>query len=269
MKTLHPHVHAAILARRAVPEDLATLAERGLAPIDLVAVTLYPFEARAPGLDDAGLAEEIDVGGVAMLRAAAKNHRDVIVLHDPAQYAEALEALRSGGASVARRRAWAHAAFARTARYDAAIAAELARRAGEDPPPRRLLALDRLRGLRYGENPHQRAALYAPPGQAPPPAAREGKELSYNNLLDLEAAVSLAGRFAGPACVIVKHHQPCGAATSPDLRNAYERALASDELSAYGGVVALNRPLDEATSRRINFASWRNRAYKSSSAGIR
>jgi phosphoribosylaminoimidazolecarboxamide formyltransferase / IMP cyclohydrolase len=244
VKTLHPHVHAPILARRSSEDDMVALAERGLEPIDLVAVTLYPFEERAGSLDDAGAIEEIDIGGVALLRAAAKNHDDVIVLHEPAQYGSALEALERG-VTAAERRAWAVRAFARTARYDAAIATELARRSGEEPPPFFLLALERARGLRYGENPHQEAALYARAGHAAKLAAwREGKELSYNNLLDLEAAVGLVLRFAEPACVIVKHGQPCGAACASDLESACAAALASDSLSAFGGVVACNRPMD-------------------------
>jgi phosphoribosylaminoimidazolecarboxamide formyltransferase/IMP cyclohydrolase len=251
VKTLHPHVHAPILARRSVPEDLAALAERGLAPIDLVAVSLYPFEERAPALDDAGAVEEIDIGGVALLRAAAKNHRDVVVVHDPSQYGEVLAALEAG-ATPEQRRVWAMRAFARTARYDAAIAGDLARRAGEDAPPVHVLALEKARGLRYGENPHQRAALYARAGQGGALAAwREGKELSYNNLLDLEAAVSLVGRFESPACVIVKHSQPCGAACAAAPAEAWDAALGSDELSAYGGIAAFNRTLDGETAARV------------------
>jgi phosphoribosylaminoimidazolecarboxamide formyltransferase / IMP cyclohydrolase len=250
VKTLHPNVHGPILARRDVPGDLATLAARGLEPIDLVAVTLYPFERRAAALDDAGAIEEIDIGGVALLRAAAKNHAGVIVVHDPAQYAEVLAALRSGGPGAEQRRAWAIAAFARTARYDAAIGAELARRAGEDPPRYLNLALERVRGLRYGENPHQRAFVYAPAGGAPVvDAAREGRELSYNNLLDVDAAMSLVARFAPPACVIVKHNQPCGVACAATLEDAWALALRSDEQSAFGGIIAFNRPLDAATAR--------------------
>jgi len=207
-------------------------------------VTLYPFEERAGGLDDAGAIEEIDIGGVALLRAAAKNHDDVIVLHEAAQYAPVIEALERGVTAV-ERRAWAMRAFARTARYDAAIATELARRSGEDSPPWFLLALERARGLRYGENPHQEAALYARAGKAGRLAAwREGKELSYNNLLDLEAAVGLVLRFEGPACVIVKHGQPCGVASAANLADACTAALASDSLSAFGGVVACNRQVE-------------------------
>ena len=253
VKTLHPHVHAPILARRSEPADLAALAERGLTPLDLVAVTLYPFEERAGSLDQAGAVEEIDIGGVALLRAAAKNFADVIVLHDPAQYAEALAALESDTVTPEQRRAWAVRAFARTARYDAAIAAELERRAAPtdagELPPVQVLAVERVRHLRYGENPHQPAALYARLGErAALDAWKEGRELSYNNLLDLEAAVALAGRFGPPACVIVKHGQPCGAAVAPTLDEACTAAFHADELSAFGGIVAFNRPLDSATA---------------------
>ncbi|MFI5372736.1 MAG: bifunctional phosphoribosylaminoimidazolecarboxamide formyltransferase/IMP cyclohydrolase [Candidatus Eisenbacteria bacterium] len=254
VKTLHPHVHGAILARRWLPEDLATLGERGLTPIDLVAVTLYPFEDRAATLDDDGAIEEIDIGGVALLRAAAKNHRDVSVLHDPSQYAEALAALGAGGPSPEQRRAWAITAFARTARYDGAIAGELARRAGAPgtPPPVHVLALEQVRGLRYGENPHQVAALYARAGAGGGvEAAREGKELSYNNLVDVHAAVTLAGRFDAPACVIVKHNEPCGVASAATVGEAYTQALATDTQSAFGGIVAFNRPLDGATAAEL------------------
>lgn len=256
VKTLHPHVHAPILARREEPADLAALAERGLVPIDLVAVTLYPFEERAGALDDAGMVEEIDIGGVALLRAAAKNHAAVVVLHDPGQYAGALAALEAGGPAAGERRDWALRAFARTARYDAAIAAELGRRAGaagseDSPPALHVVALERARHLRYGENPHEAAALYARAGSAALEAWREGRELSYNNLVDLEAAVTLAGRFEGPACVIVKHGQPCGAAVAATPAEAYAAAFAADEQSAFGGIVAFNRPLDGAAAALV------------------
>jgi phosphoribosylaminoimidazolecarboxamide formyltransferase/IMP cyclohydrolase len=254
VKTLHPNVHAPILARRDAPADLAALAERGLEPLDLVAVTLYPFESKGVALDDAGMIEEIDIGGIALLRAAAKNHAGVIVLHDHQLYAEVLAALERG-VTLEERRRWATATFARTARYDAAIAAELARRASDpaEPPALHTLALERARTLRYGENPHQAAALYARAGAARKFASeREGRELSYNNLLDLEAAVALAGRFERPACVIVKHTQPCGAACAASLVDAYSLALAADELSAFGGIVAFNRPLDGETARQLS-----------------
>lgn len=257
VKTLHPHVHAPILARRGVADDMTSLEARGIGPIDLVAVTLYPFEERAAQLDEAGAVEEIDIGGVALLRAAAKNFSDVIVVHDPGQYDAVLDALRAGGASAAQRRAWALATFARTARYDAAIAGDLGRRTvgevvDDEPPQVHALALEKVRGLRYGENPHQPAALYVRTGDPHAlQALHEGKELSYNNLLDLEAAVLLAWRFAETACVIVKHNQPCGAACAPALGEAYAAALRSDELSAYGGIVAFNRPLDGETAQAL------------------
>jgi phosphoribosylaminoimidazolecarboxamide formyltransferase / IMP cyclohydrolase len=279
VKTLHPHVHAPILARRDVDADMAALAERDLPPIDLVAVTLYPFERRAPVLDEAGAVEEIDIGGVALLRAAAKNFAHVIVVEDPDQYGETLRALESGGPSLEQRRAWAIRTFARTARYDAAIAADLAARAasgrgdeamreaertrgGEAPssasasppplPSMHLIALERVRTLRYGENPHQGAGLYARLGEGVGLEAwKEGKELSFNNLLDLDAAVALVWRFDAPACVIVKHAQPCGAACAEDVAAAYQAAFRSDELSAFGGVVAFNRALDQETATRL------------------
>lgn len=253
VKTLHPHVHAPILARRGSPDDMAELGSHGLVPLDLVAVTLYPFEDKGRLLGDAGMIEEIDIGGVALLRGAAKNHDGVIVLHDPSQYEEVADALAKG-VTLADRRRWALAAFARTARYDAAIASELARRmAGPDEPPAfQALVLERQRTLRYGENPHQVAAVYARAGAHSGLAShRELKELSYNNLLDLEAAVSLAGRFERPACVIVKHHQPCGAACADTLAEAYGLALAADPLSAFGGIVAVNRPLDGDTAAAL------------------
>jgi phosphoribosylaminoimidazolecarboxamide formyltransferase/IMP cyclohydrolase len=261
VKTLHPLVHAPILARRGAQADMEDLAARGVGPIDLVAVTLYPFEERAAALDEPGAVEEIDIGGVALLRAAAKNFADVTVIHDPGQYGAVLAALRAGGTTLDQRRAWALATFARTARYDAAIAAELSRRGaggppapegGGEPPAVHVLALERLRPLRYGENPHQQAALYTRAGdQGALRTLREGKELSYNNLLDVEAAVRLVWRLEGPSCVIVKHNQPCGAASAATLTDAYAAALASDEQSAYGGIVAFNQPLDLDTAQAL------------------
>ena len=253
VKTLHPHVHAPILARRSAPDDLAALAERGVEPIDLVAVTLYPFEEKADKLGEAEAVEEIDIGGVALLRGAAKNFTDVIVVHDPGQYAEVLRALESGGASLDQRRAWALKTFARTARYDAAIASDLARRlAPNEPPPIHVVALERVRALRYGENPHQTAALYRRVGEAGAlHAEREGKELSYNNLMDLHSAVTLAGELPGPGCVIVKHNEPCGVAMASTTYDAYAQALATDDLSAFGAVVAFNRPLDGDTATAL------------------
>jgi phosphoribosylaminoimidazolecarboxamide formyltransferase/IMP cyclohydrolase len=261
VKTLHPYVHGPILARREEADDLAALAELGLEPIDLVAVTLYPFEERAGSLDEAGAVEEIDIGGVALLRAAAKNFAHVIALHSPSQYEAVLEALRRGGPTRDEKRAWALEVFARTSRYDAAIAADLTRRTArpeleedgpDEPPPVHVIALERVRSLRYGENPHQPAALYTRAGDPGAlHALREGKELSYNNLLDLEAAVSLVWRFWTPACVIVKHSQPCGAACGDAPAEAYAAALRSDEQSAYGGIVAFNRALDVESAHAL------------------
>jgi len=253
VKTLHPNIHGAILARRGSSADAEELSQRGIVGIDCVAVNLYPFEQRASAGTDAEAVELVDIGGVALLRAAAKNHEDVVVLHDPAQYAEALAAFTEGGPTLAQRRGWAAAAFARTATYDAAIAAEMTRRTQGvepgSPPPVIVTALERVRTLRYGENPDQPAALYARAGsRGKLEAWREGKELSYNNLLDLAAAVMLAGRFDKPACVIVKHAEPCGVALADTPLEAFERAFAADSLSAFGGIVALNRPLDAATA---------------------
>jgi phosphoribosylaminoimidazolecarboxamide formyltransferase/IMP cyclohydrolase len=218
-----------------------------------VAVSLYPFEEKGRALDDAGMIEEIDIGGVTLLRAAAKNHDGVLVVHDASQYDEVLAALARGVTPEDRRR-WALAAFTRTARYDAAIASELARRMGApgEPPAVHALVLERQRTLRYGENPHQAAALYTRGATGGAPGAvRENKELSYNNLLDLEAAVSLVARLDSPACVIIKHNQPCGAACAGTLLDAYTLAFDSDPLSAFGGIVAVNRPLDAATAAAI------------------
>ncbi len=252
VKTLHPSIHAPILARRDQAGDMATLRERGLDPIDLVAVSLYPFETRAAALDEPAAIEEIDVGGVALLRAAAKNFAGVIVVHDPSQYPAVLLGLERG-VTPAERRDWAAAAFARTAGYDAAIASELSRRGGEALPPVIVEAFERVRGLRYGENPHQRAALYERAGRgAGLDARREVRELSFNNLLDVEAAAGLAYRWADtPACVIVKHTQPCGAARAATLAAAWDAALETDPQSAFGGIVAFNRALDSATAARM------------------
>jgi phosphoribosylaminoimidazolecarboxamide formyltransferase/IMP cyclohydrolase len=254
VKTLHPILHAGILAKRDDPAHAAQLEQEGIEPIDLVCVSLYPFEERAAKLDETGAVEEIDIGGVALLRGAAKNFAHVVVLHDPTQYGEALAAFGGGGPSLEQRRGWAQSVFARTARYDGAIANELARRSdatgtGGETPRVLVLPLERVRPLRYGENPHQPGALYARLGDAARlDAWKEGKELSYNNLLDLEAAVTLVARFERPSCVIVKHNQPCGAASADTVLAAWQAARRTDELSAFGGVVAFNRPLDQETA---------------------
>ncbi len=258
VKTLHPAVHGGILARRE-PAHLEELARHRIAPIDLVAVNLYPFEATVarPGVQLPEAIEEIDIGGVALLRAAAKNHEGVIVVSEPGQYGEVLQELRErGDASLALRRRLAVAAFGRTARYDAAIAAYLSRAFGgaESPfPDLWIPEAHKYADLRYGENPHQRAALYLRPGVQGPLGGKllQGKALSYNNILDLDAAWTLANDLEGPAAVIIKHNNPAGAATAGNLAAAMGLALSGDPVSAYGGVVAVNRPLDAEAFRAL------------------
>jgi phosphoribosylaminoimidazolecarboxamide formyltransferase/IMP cyclohydrolase len=268
VKTLHPRVHAGILADRAEPEHVAQLEELGIDPIDLVVVNLYPFERTvASGAADGDIIEMIDVGGPTMLRAAAKNHGSVGVLVDPADHARVLADLAANdGLSLELRSELAATAFRHTAAYDAAIAtwfAQRAERASEGaaavtapglPPAFLGLPLDRIASLRYGENPHQHAGLYRAPGARHGVAsARQlgGKELSFNNLLDTHAAWSLVAEFDDPAVVIIKHTNPAGAAVAATLSEAYERALAGDPVSAFGGIVALNRPVDGATAKGI------------------
>jgi phosphoribosylaminoimidazolecarboxamide formyltransferase/IMP cyclohydrolase len=265
VKTLHPRVHAGILADRGDADHVAQLAELGVDPIDLVVVNLYPFEQTvASGAADAEIVEMIDVGGPTMLRAAAKNHGSVGVVVDPSDHARVLADLEAhGGLSLALRRELASTAFRHTAAYDAAIASWFAQRDEASatgpsdaplPPAFLGLPLDRVAGLRYGENPHQAAGLFRLPGARRGVAgARQlgGKELSFNNLLDTHAAWSLVAEFDDPAVVIIKHTNPSGVAVAPTLLEAYERALAGDPVSAFGGIVALNRPVDGATARAI------------------
>jgi phosphoribosylaminoimidazolecarboxamide formyltransferase / IMP cyclohydrolase len=258
VKTLHPRVHAGLLADRARPAHQAELDAAGIAPFDLVVVNLYPFEATVadPDVDPALAVERIDVGGPAMVRAAAKNHAWVAVVCDPADYSTVESALSAGGTTLADRRALAAKAFARTAAYDTAVATWMG--AGDEGFPDPLVVEGRLRqALRYGENPHQGAAFYAVEGPAGPwglGAATQvaGKELSYNNLLDADAALALAAEHMGrPFATIVKHTNPCGAAFGATLEEAYAGALEGDPVSAFGGVVGLSRPLDAATAKRI------------------
>lgn len=274
VKTLHPSVHAGILADRGDPGHVAELEGLGIAPIDLVVGNLYPFERTvASGADDADVVEMIDVGGPTMLRAAAKNHGSVGVLVDPADHERVLADLAAhGGLTAPLRRDLAATAFRHTAAYDAAIATWFAGRAEPDPddggttgdadggagpaaPPAFLgLPLERVAALRYGENPHQAAGLYRLPGARRGVAgARQlgGKALSFNNLLDTHAAWSLVAEFDTPAVVIIKHTNPSGVALAPTLLEAYRRALAGDPVSAFGGIVALNRPVDVETARAI------------------
>ncbi len=253
VKTLHPAVHAGLLADRRRPDHLDQLDAAGIEPFDLVVCNLYPFESAAadPAADEDRVVEMIDVGGPAMVRAAAKNFASVAVACDTADYGLVVAALAAGGTTMEERRALAAKAFARTAAYDAQVAAWFDR---GDPFPATLpLAGRRSRTLRYGENPHQAAALYASgPGGLAGAVQLAGKELSYNNLLDADAALGVVAEYAErPFAVIVKHTNPCGAAPGETLEAAYAAALAGDPVSAYGGVVGLSLPLDEATARRI------------------
>jgi phosphoribosylaminoimidazolecarboxamide formyltransferase/IMP cyclohydrolase len=263
VKTLHPKIHAGILARRDVPADTAALGEQGFAPIDLVVVNLYPFEATVsrPGATFADAIENIDVGGPTLLRAAAKNHEHVAVLSSPLQYTSFVASLTEhGGSTLDDRRRLAAAAFGLTAEYDNLIAAYMKRVAGPAEPstgfPQRLdLSFSLATSLRYGENPHQKAAFYVEPAASGPNLATarlfHGKELSYNNLLDLDSALRLVRSFSAPAACIVKHNNPCGAAVCETLSDAFERAYEGDPVSAYGGIVALNRPVDRLSAEQM------------------
>lgn len=256
VKTLHPRVHAGILARRDREDDMAALARHGIGPIDLVCVNLYPFDEVAWRKDtrEEDAVEMIDIGGPAMLRAAAKNFQHVAALSSPAQYEQVLAELRTvGDLTPATRRSLAAAAFAHTAGYEASIGRWFGER--ERFPERLVVTLERERGLAYGENPHQEAAYYSERGARSHLLSRveqlSGRELSFNNLNDLSAARMLAEEFELPACVIVKHANPCGCAVAGTVEEAYERALASDPVSAYGGVVVLNRPVGSPLAGRL------------------
>ena len=259
VKTLHPRVYAGLLARRDDPGHLAAAAEHGIEWIDLVCVNLYPFERTAArrGATDAEVVEEIDIGGPTMIRAAAKNHAWAAVVTRPEAYDAILAELRDGGGSLSSqtREALAADAFALTARYDTAIARWFAE-VDDDFPPLFLRAYEKVTDLSYGENPHQRAAYYQQVGARSHLLSKvrqhHGKQLSYNNLLDLESARGIVRDFEVPACAIVKHNNPCGAALGSDAAEAYEGAFASDPLSAFGGVIAFNRPVDEALARRLH-----------------
>ena len=254
VKTLVPQIHGGILGRRDNPEHMAQMEAHRIAPIDLVAVNLYPFEATVAARADADTTiENIDIGGPALIRAAAKNHDFVAVLTDPAQYAEVAQALADGGTDIALRRRLAGAAYARTAAYDAAIAAWFAEQRQESFPERFTISGRLRQTLRYGENPHQNAAFYATGDRHGVATATQaqGKELSYNNLNDTDAAFECVAEFAEPTVVIVKHANPCGVASAASLPAAWDAALASDPVSAFGGIVALNRTLDAETATRI------------------
>jgi phosphoribosylaminoimidazolecarboxamide formyltransferase/IMP cyclohydrolase len=250
VKTLHPRLHAALLARRADPAHMAVLEAEGIEPIDLVCVNLYPFEQTVAGheVDEAVAVENIDIGGPTMIRAAAKNHESVAVVVKPEAYdAVCAELEESGGELSGSTRHWlANEAFAQTARYDAAISRWFST-SYEDFPEHLTVTYEKELDLSYGENPHQRAALYSEAGLRSHilsgVAKLHGKALSFNNVLDLDSARRLNGDFEHPACTIVKHNNPCGVAVGGDALDAYRKALACDPVSAYGSVIAINRPI--------------------------
>jgi phosphoribosylaminoimidazolecarboxamide formyltransferase / IMP cyclohydrolase len=260
VKTLHPMVHGGLLALRDDDEHLVAMAAHGIRPIDLLIVNLYPFEATvARGASYADCVENIDIGGPAMIRAAAKNHAFVTVVTDPEDYAPLLAEMRAqhGATGMAFRQRQALTAYGRTAAYDAAVSNWMAGALSEAAPRRRVFAGRLAQGLRYGENPHQAAAFYTD-GSARPGVATarqwQGKELSYNNINDTDAAFELVAEFSpadGPACAIIKHANPCGVARGATLAEAYGRAYDCDRVSAFGGIVALNQPLDAETAERI------------------
>ena len=261
VKTLHPRIHGGLLGRRG--RDDAVMAQHGIVPIDLLVVNLYPFAATVAGADVryADAIEQIDIGGPAMLRAAAKNHEWVLVVVDPADYPRLLEELdaHEGGSEPETRARFAAKAFAHTAEYDAMVAGYLAQRQPPDSQPlfpaTLPLLFTRTQELRYGENPHQSAAFYRDPAAhgASVATARllQGKELSFNNIVDADTAIECARQFEGCACVIVKHANPCGVALGANPLAAYERAWLTDPTSAFGGIIAFNRELDEATAASI------------------
>jgi len=267
VKTLHPKVHGGLLARRDLPEHMAALQAHGIDTIDILVVNLYPFEATVakPGCTLADAIENIDIGGPAMVRSAAKNWRDVAVLTDASQYAAVVEELKAGGLSLKTRFALSVAAFNRISNYDAAIsdylsaiefdeAAEVPKRS--EYPAQSNGRFVKLQDLRYGENPHQTAAfyrdLYPAPGSLVTATQLQGKELSYNNIADADAAWECVKSFDQPACVIVKHANPCGVAVGDGPLQAYQKAFQTDPTSAFGGIIALNRPLDGAAAEAIS-----------------
>ncbi len=268
VKTLHPRIHGGILARRDHAGDREALSRFEITPIDVVAVNLYPFRQAAANPDTPvpELVEQIDIGGPSMIRSAAKNFPHVLVAVSPADYQSVLDALdRPGGPSLAFRLELAQKAFMHTALYDSAIANELHRvtagasglQRGKDTVrefgPHLAMGLRKMRDLRYGENPHQAAAWYVPETASASdlPSVLQGKELSYTNLLDLDSAARIVGEFTEAAAVVIKHTNPCGAATGSSLAEAYTRARDADPLSAYGGIVGCNRAIDEDTARAI------------------
>ena len=257
VKTLHPKIHGGLLARRNVDDDLAAMAQQGIHAIDLLVVNLYPFEdtfARTNDYD--ALVEKIDIGGPAMLRAASKNHDFVTVLCDPADYDNVADAIKNnGGTDLALRRQLAAKCFALTAAYDSAISRWMATSLGEDLPFMTSSAGHKILDLRYGENPHQKAALYQGGKTRPGVTSAlqiQGKPLSYNNINDTDAAFELVAEFDQTTIAIIKHANPCGVASADNLHCAWQNALAADPLSAFGGIVAMNRPLDIKTAKAVS-----------------
>tara|TARA_B100001057_G_scaffold58171_1_gene51575 strand:+ start:2537 stop:4096 length:1560 start_codon:yes stop_codon:yes gene_type:complete len=252
VKTLHPKIHGGILARRGIDDEV--LAAQGIQPIDLVVVNLYPFAATIarPDCTDAMAIENIDIGGPTMVRAAAKNHADVLVVVNPDDYADVVQALGENAIDQAMCRRFALKAFRHTAQYDATVAGYLG--ADEPLPASLTLTFEKMEDMRYGENPHQRAGFYrevagvgsmgSVEGTIAGYKQLQGKALSYNNIADTDAALECVAAFDAPACVIVKHANPCGVGLGDDLRQAYEKAFATDPTSAFGGIIAFNRPLD-------------------------
>lgn len=258
VKTLHPKIHGGLLALRDNDNHVGSMTEHEIGPIDLVAINLYPFEATvASGADFDTCIENIDIGGPAMVRSAAKNHRFVTIITDPADYSKIIKDIReNGGTSLKTRKKLAAKAYSRTGSYDAAISSWFTEQTDESYPDRMALAGSKVQECRYGENPHQRAAFYKNAEDRPGIATatqHQGKELSYNNLNDIDAAFELVSEFnADTATVaIIKHANPCGVATGASLKEAYEKALKCDPVSAFGGIVALNQTLDVATATEI------------------
>jgi len=256
VKTLVPQIHGGILGRRDLASHREQMEAHQIAPIDLVCVNLYPFAATvASGAGPEDCIENIDIGGPAMIRAAAKNHDHVVILTEPAQYPALMEALEKGGSTLQERTVWAGAAYAHTASYDSMIATWFAKQRGDMLPESMTLTGSRRELLRYGENPHQDAAFYATSDKRYGLATAtqiQGKALSYNNLNDTDAAFEAVAEFDKPSVVIVKHANPCGVASAETLEAAWKAALRCDPVSAFGGIVALNRPLDEATAELIS-----------------
>ncbi len=259
VKTLHPHIHAGLLARRDDSDHMAQLQELGIAPIDLLAVNLYPFRETVarPDATFEDAIEDIDIGGPAMLRAAAKNAQDVVVLVDPADYDPVLtEWETTGDVSLPTRRRLQAKAFAHTAQYDAMIARYLAERQGDDFPQSLTLTFEKAQEMRYGENPHQRAAFYRELGdvRGTLASARQlhGKELSYNNIADANGALELLREMDGIAVVAAKHGNPCGVGTADSVEEAYRLAYEADPVSVFGGIVAANAPIDAPTAERMS-----------------